>query len=157
MIMGKHFTLDDLRKTPAAKLNPHLFQEPEKKSKRAKYNNEKIEYLGEVFDSKKEYRRYRELLLLRKQGIIGQIRRQVKYLLIETAWEPIIGKRGLPLKKQKCVERKMEYWADFVYINCETGLEVVEDVKSEATRKLSTYINKRKLMLDRHGIKIKEV
>lgn len=143
--MGKRETQDlmeHIRNSPCAKLNPHLFPEHQpKKSKRAKYNNEKVEWKGEVFDSRKEYQRYRELLLLQKQGIIGQLRRQVKYLLIEA----------------NETERKVEYWADFVFIWTDTGIEDVEDVKSDATRKLSTYIIKRKLMLSVHGIKIKEV
>lgn len=134
--------LEHIRNSPCGKLNQHLFEKPkEKKSKRPKYNNEKVEYLGEVFDSRKEYNRYRELLLLLKAGVIGQLRRQVKYLLIEA----------------NETEKKCEYWADFQYTMMDTGIEVVEDVKSEATRKLSTYIIKRKLMLSVHGISIKEV
>jgi len=95
--------------------------------------------------------------LLLKQGLIGQLRLQVKYLLIEPVTEPVIGKRGKPLKRPRTIERKTEYWADFVYIDALTGETIVEDVKSEATRKKESYIIKRKLMLEKYGIKIKEV
>jgi Protein of unknown function (DUF1064) len=135
------FTLDQLAKTPAAKLNQHLFVKPEKKNKRAKYKNEKIEWDGQIFDSKKEYRRYRELILLLKQGLISVPKRQVKYVLIEA--------------NEK--ERKCEYWADFVYISAIDGKEVVEDVKSSMTRRLPVYIMKRKLMKSKFNIEIKEV
>jgi len=67
--------------------------------------------------------------------------RQVRYLLIEA----------------NETEKKCEYWADFRYKIQATGETVVEDVKSEMTRKLSTYVMKRKLMKSVHGISIKEV
>lgn len=44
----------------------------------AKYNNVKIE----GYDSKKEYRRAKELKLLEKKGIITRLQEQVKYELI---------------------------------------------------------------------------
>ena len=139
--MPNHFTLDQLKKSACAGRNAELFVEVKPASKKAKYRNEKVEWQGEIFDSKKEYHHYRELLLRQKAGDIGQLRRQVKYLLIEANEE----------------ERKTEYWADFVYLDATTGQTIVEDVKSEATRKLPTYIIKRKLMLSVHAIKIKEV
>ena len=44
----------------------------------AKYNNVKID----GYDSKKEYRRAKELKLLEKKGIITGLQEQVKYELI---------------------------------------------------------------------------
>jgi len=138
----KRITLDDIRNSACASLNQHLFTEPAAKTaKRAKYRNEKVEWNGEVFDSRKEYNRYRQLLLLLKAGHIGQLRRQVKYLLIEA----------------NETEKKCEYWADFEYVLCDTGAKVVEDVKSEATRKLPVFVMKRKLMKSVYNIQIKEV
>ena len=106
----------------------------EKKKKRPKFNNSKVEWDGMVFDSEKEYKRYRELLLLLKAGEIGQLRRQVVY------------------KLSVC-----DYIADHVYIDAKTGAEVVEDVKSEVTRKLPVYRLKNKMMFKELGIRIKEV
>ena len=53
-------------------------------------------------------------------------------------------------------ERKASYVADFVVTYADGRVEVV-DTKSEITRKLPTYVLKRKLMLHVHGIRIREV
>lgn len=112
-------------------------QSPPKEKKR-KYRNEKVEHDGIVFDSKKERDRYCELKILEKAKAITDLKRQVKYVLVE--------------KKGK--ERETSYIADFVY---KKGNEVVvEDVKSKAT-KTPLYRLKKKLMLERYNIKIKEV
>jgi hypothetical protein len=49
------------------------------------------------------------------------------------------------------------YEADFVYFLVESGEMVVEDVKGVATRKISTYRMKRKMMKALHNIEIKEI
>ena len=63
----------------------------------------------------------------------------------------------IPAKRAngKVVERACWYVADFVYMKGEEM--VVEDAKSEITRKNPTYIIKRKLMLEKYGIRIQEV
>ena len=50
--------------------------------------------------------------------------------------------------------RALRYRADFSYR--ENGALVVEDVKSSATR-TRTYLDKRKLMREIHGIEVREV
>ena len=125
--------------------------------KQNKYFNKKITVNGETFDSEKEYRRYRELLLLEKAGAITDLQRQVKFVLIPTQYETYerYGKRGQRLKDgRKCIERGVDYYADFVYI--ENGKEVVEDTKSKAT-KTESYKIKKKLMLYVHGISVREI
>ena len=106
-----------------------------------KYHAKKCEWDGEVFDSKKELQRYKELKLLEKAGEIQNLRRQVKYVLIPS--QRIDG---------KVVEREVAYNADFVYEA--DGETVVEDVKGVKTK---DYIIKRKMMLLFHNIRIKEV
>lgn len=106
-----------------------------------KYHAKKCEWNGEVFDSKKEMRRYKELKLLEKAGVICNLKRQVKYVLIPS--QRIDG---------KVVERECSYKADFVYE--ENGETVVEDVKGVKTE---GYIIKRKMMYYFHNIVIKEV
>lgn len=106
-----------------------------------KYKNKKVKYDGMVFDSLKEYNRYKELKLLERAGAIEDLRTQVKYILIPSQY-----------LNGKCVERECSYIADFVYI--ENGEKVVEDTKGFKTK---DYIIKRKLMLFIHGIKITEV
>lgn len=117
-----------------------------------KYHNHKVRRDGLTFDSKKEHKRYNELLLLEQSGEIKNLRRQVKFVLIPTQREPeIIGPRG-GVKKGKLLEHECSYIADFVY--GENGKMVVEDAKGMHTK---DYIIKRKLMLYVHNIRIREV
>lgn len=128
-----------------------------------KYGNRKIEADGEVFDSKKEYKRWCELKLLENAGEIYGLKRQVKYVLIPAQHESTgqIYKRGKKKgepKPGKLIEHEVSYVADFVYfLKCPFDrMEdemVVEDCKGMRTK---DYIIKRKLMLFRHGIRIKE-
>lgn len=60
-----------------------------------------------------------------------------------------------PVYREVCIEQNAVYTADFVYRD-KDGNEVVEDVKSEVTRKEADYVLRRKLMLDRYGIRILE-
>lgn len=116
-----------------------------------KYKSRKIFQNGESFDSKKEFLRYQDLILLQHAGKISDLRRQVKYTLIPAQREPdAIGSRG-GMKKGRVIERECSYFADFVYT--ENGETVVEDVKGMRTKE---YIMKRKLMLYVHGIRIRE-
>lgn len=119
-----------------------------------KYNNHKIEYDGAVFDSTKEVLRFKELSLLVSDGIISDLKRQVKYLLIPAQREPsTVGPRG-GIRLGKLLEEECSYYADFVYIVNETGETVVEDTKGFKTK---DYVIKRKLMLFEYGIRIKEI
>ena len=104
-----------------------------------------------VFDSIKEYRRFRELLLLEVAGEVTGLQRQVKFVLIPAQREPdTIGKRG-GVKRGKLIERECSYKADFVYN--QYGKQIVEDTKGVRTPE---YKIKRKLMLWVHGIRIHE-
>ena len=125
-----------------------------KRTSKNKYGNHKIEYDGVIFDSTKEVLRYKELLLLRSEGIISSLRRQVKYVLIPAQREPsTVGPRG-GIRLGKLLEEECSYYADFVYTVKETGETVVEDVKGFKTK---DYLIKRKLMLFVYGIQIKEI
>ena len=110
----------------------------------AKYKNKKIEVDGITFDSKKEAKRYQELLLLEKAGAIQNLQLQVKFELIPA--QRIDG---------KVVERAVTYVADFVYT--EGGKTIVEDTKNPYLRKEPRYVIKRKLLLYVHGIRIREI
>ena len=122
---------------------------------RNKYQAIKCSYDGIQFDSRKEMRRYQELLLLQRAGAILNLRRQVKYILIPAQYETYerYGKKGQELKPgRRLLEKECSYIADFVYE--ENGKEIVEDTKGIKTK---DYIIKRKLMLFIHGIRVKEV
>lgn len=119
-----------------------------------KYFAKAIKVDGEVFDSRKEYLRYKELELLERAGKITDLRRQVSYLLIPSQFDmvtdPKTGRR-----KRICVERECHYIADFVYK--ENGELVVEDCKGcKKGAGYNIFVIKRKLMLEKYGIKIKE-
>lgn len=111
---------------------------------RSKYGAKKTQVNGITFDSKAEAKRYEELLLLERSGLVSNIELQKKFVLLP----PRRNADGY-------LERETAYVADFVYVDSVDGL-VVEDVKSPATR-TSEYVIKRKLMLHVHGITIKEV
>lgn len=107
----------------------------------SKYKSKKTVVNGIVFDSRTEAKRYSELLLLERAGVIKNLELQKSFELIPS--QKING---------KVVERPCKYIADFVYE--ENGKTVVEDTKGMRTDK---YIIKRKLMLYKYGIQIKEV
>lgn len=122
----------------------------------SKYHNKKVIIDGEVFDSKKEARRYCELIMLQKAGEIRLLQRQVKYVLIPPQHQTFerYGKKGQRLKDgQSSLEKECAYIADFQY-HTKDGKLVVEDTKGVRTK---DYIIKRKLMLWVHGIRISEV
>ena len=108
---------------------------------RNKYHSRKVTIDGVTFDSKKEAMRWRELRLLERAGKLTALQRQVKFELIPS--QRIDG---------KVVERACSYIADFAY--CMNGEYIVEDTKGFRTPE---YVIKRKLLLHKYGIQIKEV
>lgn len=123
-----------------------------------KYHNVRIDRTSETgsrvnFDSKKEARRYDELMAMLRAGQIRDLKLQPQFTIQEAYTTPE-GQRV----------RAIRYQADFSYKrptepDC-TGevhwLRVVEDVKSRAT-KTRVYEIKKKLMREKLGIEIQEV
>lgn len=112
-----------------------------------KFRAKKVVWQGMTFDSQAELRRFRDLTWLQNGGVIRNLQRQVKYILIPNQYD----------ENHKLVERAVTYVADFVYRD-EHGNTVVEDVKGY--RKGSAYdvfVIKRKLMLKLYGIRVQEV
>lgn len=121
----------------------------------SKYHSKKITHDGITYDSKKEAKRHAELFLLERGGVITELDRQVKFILLPAHYETYerYGKSGKRLTDgHRCVERAVFYVADFTYKK--DGELIVEDVKGIRTKE---YILKRKMMLYFHGIKIREV
>lgn len=118
---------------------------------RNKFNNKKTVVNGIEFDSKKEAKRYKELLELSELEQIYHLRLQESYELIPKMPldTPRVGKKG----RLAYCERAVNYIADFAYID-NKGREIVEDVKGVKTPE---YIIKRKLMKYRYNIEIKEI
>jgi Protein of unknown function (DUF1064) len=104
--------------------------------KRGKYNNKKTEVNGIKFDSQKEAARYQDLKIQEFANVISDLRLQVKYDLVVNG------------------VKVAAYVADFVYFK--DGIEKIEDVKSDMTRKLPVYRLKKKLMKAIYGIEILE-
>lgn len=122
--------INDILKSKAGAKNSHL--EP----KRHKFNAKKVTEDGITFDSKKEAKRYKDLRIMLNTGQITYLARQVEF--------------NLSINGSKIAN----YIADFVY--CRDGKTIVEDVKSDITRKLPVYRLKKKMMLAQHGIEIIE-
>lgn len=130
---------------------------------RRKYGNKKTSVGGKEFDSKKEARRYQELQLLQWSGQIQNLQTQVKYVLIPTQREASFevyksGPNKGHRKPGKVLECECSYIADFVYT--QDGETVVEDVKGyrdPSSAAYAKFVIKRKLMLERYGIQIREV
>lgn len=105
-----------------------------------KYHAKKTCVDGITFDSRKEAYRYLVLKDMEKDGIIEDLRRQVRYELVPAF--DVDGKHYRPVF----------YVADFVYVD-ETGKTVVEDVKGMRT---DVYRLKSKLFARRYGMSIRE-
>lgn len=122
-----------------------------------KYGNRKVAVDGIAFDSIREARRYKQLKLLLLSGEIVGLSMQVPFELLPAQYEETgevytKGPRKGQPKQGKCIEKSVVYVADFVYF--ENGKRVVEDTKGVRTPE---YIIKRKLMLHKYGIRIREV
>lgn len=106
---------------------------------RSKYRARKTTVDGTTFDSRKEADRYLVLKGMEEDGLIEDLRRQVRYELLPAF--DVDGRHYRPVF----------YVADFVYV--EDGKEVVEDVKGMRT---DVYRLKSKLFAKRYGMSIKE-
>lgn len=104
----------------------------------SKYLARKVVVDGREFDSAKEARRYGDLKLLERAGEISALEIQPKF----------------PLKVNDRLV--CTYKADFAYLT-RAGARVVEDVKSEFTRKLPVYRIKVKLLKALTDISVVEV
>lgn len=123
-----------------------------------KYNAKKTVVNGKVFDSKHEGERYYELILMQRAGAIKDLRLQVPFILIPAQYEEDIELPNGKIKKGKVIEQSVKYIADFVYIDAKTGKTIVEDAKGyKDGGAYRIFVIKRKLMLERFGIRIKEV
>ena len=122
-----------------------------------KYHAKKAYLMGIAFDSKKEARRYAELLLLVRAGEINDLQLQVPFELIPAQREAdTVGARG-GIKRGKVIERAVTYVADFTYRDKDGNL-IVEDTKGyKEGQAYAVFSIKRKLMLHVHGIRVKEV
>ena len=97
-----------------------------------KYRNKPVTLDGLRFDSKKEAARYSELKILESCGTIKDLRLQVKFSICPKG-------PGVKGGRERCDI------ADGVYTTMD-GDKVIEDTKSDATRKDKTYRLKKQLV-----------
>ena len=105
----------------------------------SKYKAKKVNYNGIVFDSKAECNRYIELKALEKYGKIKDLQYHKTFELLPS------------IKTEVETLRAINYESDFFYYDVVLNSYVVEDLKSEMTRKLSDYIIKKKLMIHKYN------
>ena len=124
-------------------LPPKLRAQAEEKlnlqEKKNKYHAQKTTLDNMEFDSKGESKRYAQLKLLERAGVIQDLRTHPRFLLQDS------------FVYQGHKERKIEYEADFEYTL--NGKKIVEDYKSPATR-TQVYKLKRKLFLYKYGDRV---
>lgn len=127
----------------------------------SKYHSQKAIVNGIAFDSLKEARRYSVLNLLQRQGEITDLQMQVPFELIPPQYEESTevytsGKNKGKQKPPKLIERGVSYVADFVYV--QDGKRIVEDCKGyKKGQAYALFVIKRKLMLQKYGIRVKEI
>lgn len=115
----------------------------EKKSGKVPHTKIKV---GDIeFDSIAEHDRYIELLLMQKAGLISDLECHPSY--------EIIPKQETPAGKQNF--RNAIYTPDFRYKK--DGEVIVEEVKSEFTRKEKDYVLRRKMLYFTQGVYVEEI
>lgn len=132
------------RRADGDKADPPASGPPEKRNK---HGNVKTEVDGIRFDSRREARRFLELREMERCGEIRGLRLQQNFTLIE----------GFTLPTGERVKPEV-YRADFAYYRKDEAgafsIYIVEDAKGYRTDK---YRIKRKQVLDKFGIEIREV
>lgn len=144
------------------KAPPKPHPEVDEKPKRSKYGNRKTETDGIKFDSKKEARRYEELMLAMERGVIYDLRLQEDFTLQE-AYTTAEGERIQAIRYRADFtyrvheQHELIFWASQedmeFWMSLDEGTKVVEDVKGMRT---DVYKMKKKLMAEK-GISIREV
>ena len=89
------------------KITAKEYRDMQKRPTRSKYNARKTVVDGIKFDSLKEARRYEELKLQEKVGVISHLKLQPKFRLLD----------GFKYKEETI--RPVNYFADFSYIDAE--------------------------------------
>ena len=141
---GRHNRMNGLRFESMADMPPRMreayarqvFPKAPAQQAAAKYHNAPAERAGVRFDSQKEARRYDELMVMLRAGIISD--------LLQESYMTETGERI----------RAVRYTADFSYKF--GGKLVVEDVKSKPTR-TKEYLRNKKFMRSKFGIDIQEI
>lgn len=118
-----------------------------------KYKNEKVEFDGIKFDSKRERDRYMVLKDAERCGVISELKCQPKFTLIPAQYHEEAKQLKTKVKMvKKCDFLAITYTGDFQYVK--DGKVVVEDVKGMVTPE---YKLKEKMMAYFHHIIIRRI
>lgn len=124
--------------------------------KRPKYGNKKVEYQGQLFDSKREMQRYIVLKEAEEKGLISDLRTQVTFELIPAITEEYVEHLKTKDKiKTRILQRAVTYKADFVYVK--DGEEIIEDVKISKALIPKEFALKEKIFFWKYGKRIQLV
>lgn len=105
----------------------------------SRYKNvNKPVFEGERFDSDKELKRWQELKLLERAGVIRGLKRQVPFPITIAGVEIRVFS-----KRYHKTGRHLVYVADAVYFDVEKGEQIIEDTKGHVNE---VYKIKRALM-----------
>lgn len=128
----------------------------QKRDKRSKYGNRftpRVMPNGKVheFKSAKEARRYDELALMERRGLIRNLQIERAF----TLQEPYIQSDGAHVKSER-------YFADFVYErptkpDCNGQVYWIQEVEDVKGKRTQMYLRKKNEMLAKYGITIREV
>lgn len=137
----------------AKRLFNRVFTAPKKDNK---YKNEKVEFDGIKFDSKRERDRYMVLKDAERRGLISELKCQPTFELMPAIYHDEV--KHLKTKDKiikRCDQLAITYKGDFQYMK--DGQLVIEDVKGSAFMVTEVFKIKEKMMFAIHGIKIKRV
>lgn len=131
---------------PAEKYRAHLAAKNGRKGKN-KYGATKVSKGSETFDSKREFERWSDLVMLEKAGHISDLKRQVAFVLHGAGNVPLVGDNNHQLK----------YYADATYTD-DSGEFIIEDVKSKGSKATRTGVYQlKKAIMRGMGLTITEV
>ena len=135
-----------------------MFYRKKDGSKKSKYHNKKVVYEGISFDSKKEMNRYVFLKDMEDKGVIENLERQVRFVLIPSLTEDVVVHLKTKDKVvKKTIQLAITYTCDFRYVH--DGMTIVEDIKASPKSAAldHVFLLKEKLFRWRYGFAIKRV
>lgn len=135
-----------------------MFYRKKDGAKKSKYHNKKVEYAGISFDSKKEMKRYVFLKEMEDKGVIENLERQVRFVLIPSLTEDVVVHLKTKDKVvKKTIQLAITYTCDFRYVH--DGVTIVEDIKASPKSAAldKVFLIKEKLFRWRFGFAIKRI
>ena len=135
-----------------------MFYRKKDGAKKSKYHNKKVEYAGISFDSKKEMKRYVFLKDMEDKGVIENLERQVRFVLIPSITEDrIVHLKTKDKVVKKTIQLAITYTCDFRYVH--DGVNIVEDIKASPKSAAldKVFLIKEKLFRWRFGFAIKRI